>query len=160
MKHLEVSKKILLAKKVTAEELRAALVARLEKTIDIEKISDGNEDFSVSGTTGSPAGLTRHARLDLDVSIKFDGNAARILISGYSRTARSLMLLYWLLFFLMLLVGLLPGSIETSGDSSGATDALVFLIFGIFIVMDVNKKLAEPQDFIKSTLESLNTTFG
>ena len=160
MKHLEVSKKISLAKKVTAEELRAALAARLEKTIDIEKISDGNEEFSISGTTGSPGGLTRHARLDLDISIKFDGNAVRVLISGYSRTARSLMFMYWLLFFLMLMVGLLPGSIETGGDSSGAVDALVFLIFGIFIVMDVNRKLAEPQEFLQSALESLDTSFG
>ena len=160
MKHLEVSKKIQLARKVSSEELKAALIARLEKVVDIEKITDGIEDFSLSGTTGSPAGLTRHARLDLDVNIKFDGNTARVLVSGYSRTARSLMFMYWLLFFLMLMVGLLPGSIETGGDSSGAVDALVFLIFGIFIVMDVNKKLAEPQEFLQSVLESLNTSFG
>ena len=160
MKHLEASKKIHLSKKVSVDDLKTALIVGLEKTIDIEKISDGNEEFSISGTTGSPASLTRHARLDLDIKIILEDNTARLLISGYSRTARSLMIMYWLLFLLMLVVGLLPGSIETSGDRSGAIDALVFLIFGIFIVMDVNKKLVEPQEFLQSTLESLNTSFG
>ena len=160
MKHLEASKKIHLSKKVSVEDLKTALIVGLEKTIDIEKISDGNKEFSISGTTGSPASLTRHARLDLDIKIVLEDNTARLLISGYSRTARSLMVMYWLLFLLMLIVGLLPGSIETSGDRSGAIDALVFLIFGIFIVIDVNKKLVEPQEFLQSTLESLNTTFG
>lgn len=160
MRHIEVSKKINLARKVTAEELRTALVERLEKIIDIEKLSTGMNTFSLSGTTGSPAGLTRHARLDLDVDIKFDANTSRILISGYSRTARSLMVIYWFLFILMLLVGLLPGSIETGGDHSGAIDALVFLIFGIFIVMDVNRKLEEPAQLLETALESLNTTYG
>jgi hypothetical protein len=160
MKHIEVSRKIALGKKASAEELKAALITRLEKTIDIEKLTDGANEFSVVGTTGSPAGLTRHARIDLDVSIKFDAETARILISGYSRTARSLLAMYWILFLLMLVVGLLPGSIETSGDRSGAVDALVFLIFGIFIVMDVNKKLAEPQEFLETALQSLNTSYG
>lgn len=160
MKHIEVSKKIMLGKKTSAEELKAALVTRLEKTIDIEKIADGANEFSVVGTTGSPAGLTRHARVDLDASIVFDATTARILISGYARPARSMMVMYWILFILMLVVGLLPGSIETSGDRSGAVDALVFLIFGIFIVMDVNKKLAEPQEALEIALESLNTRFG
>lgn len=160
MKHIEVSKKILLGRKTSAEELKASLVTRLEKTIDIEKITDGVNEFSVVGTTGSPAGLTRHARVDLDVSIVFDANVARIMISGYARTARSLMVMYWVLFILMLVVGLLPGSIETGGDRSGAIDALVFVIFGIFIVMDVNKKLTEPQEALETALESLNTRYG
>jgi len=147
-------------KEISAEDLRSALIGRIEKAIAIEKISDGADHFSMAGTSGSPASLTRHARLDLDVEIKFDKNIARILISGYSRTAKSLMFMYLTLFFLMLLVGLLPGSIETGGDNSGAMDALVFVIFGIFIAMDVTKKLAEPREFLETALESLNTSFG
>ena len=160
MKHIEVSKKIRLEKKVSAQELKEALVERLEKVVEIEKISEGVESFSVQGTTGSPASMTRHARVDLDVSIRYEADLVRILISGHSHTARSLMLLYGLLFFIMLLVGLLPGSIETNAETSGAMDALVFLVFGIFIVMDVNKKLAEPKEYLETALESLNTRFG
>ncbi len=162
MKHIEVSRKIHLAKEVKPEELKNALVGRLEKTIEIETISDGLGEFKIMGTTGSPASLTRHARLDLDTHIFFDKkeNVVRILISGFSRTARSLTILYWILFFCMLLVGLLPGSIETSAESSGAVDALVFLIFGIYIITDINKKLSEPKESLETALESLDTTFG
>jgi hypothetical protein len=160
MKHIEVSKKIKLAKPVTAGEIREALVERLEKIIEIENLSEGTEDFSLSGTTGSPASLTRHARLDLDVSIRHEGDVARIIMSGHSRTARSLIFMYWTLFMVMLFVGLLPGSIETNADSSTSMDALVFMIFGIFIVMDVNGKLTEPKQYLETVLESLNTRYG
>lgn len=160
MKHIEVSKKINLARKATVEELRAALLARLEKTIDIDKISNAMGGFSITGTTGSPAGLTRHARVSLDIDIKFDANTARILITGYSRAARSLISMYGILFLLMLVVGLLPGSIETGGSHSGALDALVFLIFGIFIVIDINRKIDEPKHLLETALESLDTSYG
>ena len=160
MKHIEVSKKIILSKPVDAATLKEALVERLEKIIEIESLSDGTESFSVTGTTGAPDSITRHARLDLDVSLRFEDDIARILISGTARSARSLMVLYWALFLVMLFVGLLPGSIETSADASGAMDALVFVIFGIFIVIDINNKLSEPKENLSTALESLNTRFG
>lgn len=160
VKHVEVSRKIILSRKVSADELKAAFLTRIEKSMDVERATEGADEFSLNGTTGSPASLTRHARLDLDVSVKFDGNTARIIVSGYARPARSLAFMYLLLFVVMLLVGLLPGSIETSGDGSGALDALVFVIFGIYITMDINKKLSEPREFLETALESLNTQFG
>jgi hypothetical protein len=162
MKHIEVSKKIELEKKVSAEELKNALVSRLEKTIEIETITDDDSEFKISGTTGAPASFTRHARIELDVSINFDSNnkAARVLISGYARTARSLVILYAFLFLALMLIGLLPGSIETSYEQSGAADALVLLILGIFIIVDINKKLTEPKEYLETALQSLDTTFG
>lgn len=160
MKHIEVSRKISLQKPVAPEDMKRTLVERLEKTVEIELLGEDHNKFRVIGTTGSPAGLTRHAKLDLDVDIKFEDNAARIIVAGYSRPAKSLTILYWCMFLTVLLVGLLPGSIETSADTSGAMDVLVLLIFGIFIVMDVNKKMVEPREFLEAALQSLDTTFG
>jgi len=160
MKHLAVSRKIELKKEATLQNVRELLIERLEKTIEIKSISDGDSEFTLNGTTGSPASMTRHAKLDLNVTIKMDKNVARILISGYARVAFSLILLYMFLFSIILLVGLLPGFISTNADESDALDALFFLILGIFVMFDVNKKLSEPKDDIEAALESLDTTFG
>lgn len=160
MKHIEASRKIVLQRAATADDLKRKLVERLEKTIEIDSLGEGVDKFRITGTTGSPASLTRNARLDLDVEIALDSNVARVIVSGYSRPARSLSFLYWAMFFIVLLVGLLPGSIETSADTSDSMDVLVLLIFGMFIVFDVNKKLGEPRDSIETALSSLETTFG
>jgi len=160
MKHIEVSRKIMLTRPASADDVKRRLVERLEKTIEIDSLGEGVDKFRVTGTTGSPASLTRNARLDLDVEITLDGNVARIVISGFSRPAKSLSYLYWIMFFLVLLVGLLPGSIETSADTSDSMDVMVLLVFGMFIVFDVNKKMAEPRDFLDTALSSLETTFG
>ena len=160
MKHIEVSRKIMLTRAASADDVKRRLVERLEKTIEIDSLGEGVDKFRVTGTTGSPASLTRNARLDLDVEITLDGNIARIVISGFSRPAKSLSYLYWIMFFLVLLVGLLPGSIETSADTSDSMDVMVLLVFGMFIVFDVNKKMAEPREFLDTALSSLETTFG
>lgn len=78
---------------------------------------------------------------------------------GYTQAAKSLLFCYSFLFFLVLMTGLLPGSVE-SGEGSGAMDALVFLIFGIFIFFDINKRLVEAQEYLKAVLDSLETEFG
>ena len=160
MKHIEVSRKIALPRPVAADDVKNRLVERLEKTIEIESLGEGIERFRITGTTGSPASLTRHARLDLDVDIVQEPGALRIVISGYSRAARSLSYVYWTMFFVVLMVGLLPGSIETSADTSDSMDVMVLLVFGIFIVFDVNKKLVEPREFLETALESLNTMYS
>ncbi len=160
MKHLSVSKKIQLKRKASVGDVKKLLLESLEKTIELKSISEGDEDFSVQGTTGSPASMTRHAKLDLDIKIDIDKETARVLISGYSRVAFSLVLLYSLLFSIILLVGLLPGFIETDAENSGAIDALFFLILGIFVMIDVNKKLSDPKEDLESALESIDTTFG
>ena len=160
MKHIEVSRKIMLTRPASPDDVKRRLIERLEKTIEIDSLGEGVDKFRVTGTTGSPASLTRNARLDLDVEITLDGNIARIVMSGYSRPAKSLSYLYWIMFFVVLLVGLLPGSIETSADTSDSMDVMVLLVFGIFIVFDVNKKMAEPREFLDTALSSLETTFG
>ncbi len=162
MKHIEVSRKIILARAVPPEDLKTALVDSLVKTTDLETVTDGIDSFTVKGTTGSPASITRHARIGFDVSIAYNekDKIARIIISGYAKAARSLVVLYSFAFFLLLMVGLLPGFIETSAETSGAIDALFFLIFGIFIVFDVNNKLMTTREYLETALDSLDTTFG
>lgn len=161
MKYIEVSRKIKLSKKVSAQELKKAFVARLERTIEIETISDDSAYFKITGTTGTPEGITRHARLSLDINMSFnDDGDARILVSGTARTARSLTILYAFFFFLLMMVGLLPGSIETGYEASGAIDALVLLILGIYVTTDINKKLEEPKGYLETVLKSLDTTFS
>ncbi len=162
MKHIEVSKKIELAKPSTPEDLKKILMNHLEKTIDVETVTDGDSHFKFKGTTGAPASMTRHSRVEFDVSINYqkEDGLARIIISGHARAARSLVLLYSMAFFLLLLVGLLPGFYETSQEESGAIDALFFLIFGIFIVYDVNSKLALTKEHLETALQSFNTALG
>lgn len=162
MKHIEASKKIELAKVVSTADLKKSLVDYLERTLDIETISDGDTQFKIKGTTGSPVGITRHSRINLDVNIKCDEKEkiARVIISGSARAANSLVILYSFAFFVLLLVGLLPGFIETSAETSSAMDALFFLIFGIFIVFDVNSKLSVTKEHLETALESLDTMFG
>ena len=159
MKHLEVSQKIKLGKGVDAARLKSALLERIEKTVEIESLEEGDEKFHIKGTTGTPASITRHARINLDVAIVMEKDTAKILISGYARMARSLALFYAFFIFLFLLVGLLPGAIS-SGPESGPLDVLVFLVLGIFIIVDTNKKLAEPKEFLREALESMDTEFG
>lgn len=159
MKHIEVSRKISLAKKVSVEELKKALTERLEKIIEIEQVSDENGNFRIKGTSGTPASITRHAKVDLGVDITTEDDVARIVVSGYARAAKSLIIFYSFFFLLFLLVGLLPGAVN-SGPESNAIDVLVFLIFGIFIILDTNKKLSEPKEFLESALQTLDTEFG
>lgn len=162
MKHLEVSRRIELVSPVAPSDLRKTLLDYLGKSVDIESVSEDSSRFTVRGTTGSPAGLTRYVRLDLNVHIDYreKEKTARIIISGYARAARSLIILYSFAFLTLLLVGLLPGFVETSASGSSAIDALFFLIFGIFIVYDVNSKLTTARDSLETALDSLDTTYG
>ncbi|MFN3826066.1 MAG: hypothetical protein ACK4NR_00400 [Micavibrio sp.] len=159
MKHIEVSRKIVLSKEVSSDDLKKAFLERLERAVEIENIKGGAEHFHVSGTTGAPVSMTRSARLDLDVTIAMDQGTARILIDGYVRTAMSLTMLYGALFFVLLCVGLLPGFVDTSIDGDAA-DALVFVLIGMFLVYDINRRLEEPREYLNQTLDSLNTLFS
>lgn len=142
---------------VTEERLKEDFLNRMQRFSEFSSIGDSATLFDVRGTTGVPASLTRHSRIDLQNSIHIQGGVARITVSGYVRHAKSLVVLYFFLFFIALLIGLLPGSIETSLEDSGAIDALVFLILGMYIVYDINRKLSEPQALIAQALNTLET---
>tara|TARA_B100002003_G_C14019709_1_gene491784 strand:- start:148 stop:630 length:483 start_codon:yes stop_codon:yes gene_type:complete len=160
MKHIEASRRIKLTRDVTEDDLKKALTERLKRAFEMESFTENDRGFHIEGTTGGADNVTRHARVDLNVQLVKQNEICRIMIYGYSKMARSLLITYSVLFFLVLLVGLLPGSIETSGEDSGAMDALVLLIFGIFIFYDVNKKIEDPKGHLESILMSMETEFG
>ncbi len=159
MKYFEVSRKILLSRDVTEKSIGEALAARIGNAINVTNARERGNGFQITGTTGSPGAMVRHARVDLAASIAKDKGVARIVINGHSRIAASLLAAYSFLFAMVLLAGLLPGSIA-SGEDSGPMDAMVFLVFGIFIFYDINKKLVEPKEHLQSALDSLDTEFG
>lgn len=160
MKYLEVSKKIKLTQPVTQEELKQAVIARLRRAFEISELREQQTSIHIGATTGGLGRMMRSARVDLDISVVKTGETARITANGYAQVAKSLIFSYCFLFLLVLLTGLLPGSVATSGEDSNALDALVFLIFGIFIFYDINRKLGEPAEYLQSVLDSLDTEFG
>ncbi|MAE50362.1 MAG: hypothetical protein CMH27_00985 [Micavibrio sp.] len=160
MKHIEASKRIRLTRDISEADLKRSLMERLKRAFDVENVTENDKGFHVEGTTGGADNITRHARVDLNVQLIKNNEICRVMIYGHTKMARSLLITYSVLFFLVLLVGLLPGSIETSGEESGAMDAFVLLVFGIFIFYDINTKVSEPKDSLNSILESLDTEFG
>ncbi len=160
MKYIEVSKKICIQDSVSPDMVKDSFIEKLRRVLDIEKEDGTLTRFTIHGTTGNLACLMRASRVVLSVDFRFENDVARILVSGHAQTAPSLVLTYVFLFTLVLLAGLLPGSIETSAESSGPADAMIFLIFGMFILYDVNKKLSEPSEMLESILCSLETEFG
>lgn len=160
MKHIEASRRIRLTRDISEADLKRALQERLKRAFDVENVTETDKGFHLEGTTGGADAITRHARLDLNVQLYKHNEICRILITGHSKMARSLMMTYSVLFFLVLMVGLLPGSIETNGADSEAMDTLVLLLFGIFIFYDVNTKIAEPVESLRSILDSMETEFG
>jgi hypothetical protein len=160
MAFIEASKKITLARAVSQDDLKQALLVRLRRAFDVDVLKEEDGGFYVEGTTGGVKSMTRHARAELTVSLLQDKETARVLVHGSTRLATSLLVSYTVLFLVVLLAGLLPGSLETSGESSGAGDALVFLIFGIFIFFDIQNKLLEPKALLQAALDSLEVEFG
>lgn len=159
MKYVEVSKKIKLASDSSQEELKQSIIARFRRAFSVAQLREQENGFHIGATSGGPGRLMRYARLDLDVTVEKTKDSVRVIMYGYSQVAKSLLVSYSFLFFLVLLTGLLPGSVSTSEDS-GPLDAMVFLIFGIFIFYDINKQLVEAEGHLKSILDSLETEFG
>lgn len=161
MQYIEVSKKINFSKDITVDQLKKILIERLRRSFNIGKLKENKDGFHLEGTTGGgPGNLVRYAHVSVDANIIQDGETARILLHGHSDMARSLLVSYTVLFLFLLFLGLAPGSIETGGEKSGAMDALVFLIFGIFIFYDINNKLTEPKAHLQTALDSLEVEFG
>lgn len=160
MKHIESAISFKLTREATEKELTDSLMSRLKSAIDIESLEEKDKQIVIHGTTGGSDSITRHARIKLNITVKKQQEIARILIHGEAKIARSLMITYAGLVLLLLVVGLLPGSIETSGEDSGAMDALVLLLFGIFIFYDINVKVSEPSSFLDDILNSVRAEYG
>lgn len=161
MRYIEASRKIKLSKKTTTEaQVKKALQERLAGGLKVNDWKNSKSGAHFVAKTGGCGGIIHHARMEIDVKVAKSADTMRIIACGHARVAKSLLVSYTALFLLVLLAGLLPGSIETGGESSTASDALVFIIFGIFIFYDINQKLAEPGRHLEAALKSLDVEFG
>ncbi len=159
MKYIEISKQLHLSEETPDGILKHALLQRIQRGFKIDTLQEHANGFHIVGTTGGARSMVRNVRAGVDVSFINKGNRVGVLIHGYSRVAQSLMVAYTVLFLMIMIVGLLPGFVETD-DTSTAADALVFLIFGIFIFYDIDKKLQEPKEYIEAALDSLSVEFA
>ncbi|HRQ60801.1 MAG TPA: hypothetical protein PLO23_04725 [Alphaproteobacteria bacterium] len=160
MKHVEVSRRFKLTREASVEDLKAALLDSLRGPFDIDSIEDDGDMLKVRGTTGGRDSINRHAKVDLSIKVLKQQEMARIVVTGTSGMARSLLISYTGLVLLVLLAGLLPGSIETGGEGSDALDTLVLMVFGLFIFYDITRKVGEPAEYLSAILQSLETEFG
>lgn len=160
MKYIEVSKKINLTKNATQSDLTNALQERLGRSFKMRKVTEYKSGFQAEAVTQGPGGMIGHACMDLNVQIKKEKDTARIEIHGGSRMAGSLLFMYITMFVLVLLMGLMPGAFETSAETSEAADVLIFLLVGVFVFFDLEKKTSAPKEYLESALASLETEFG
>lgn len=157
MKYFEMAQKV--GANATDQVLKQALLDRLKHSFSVDKLQESANGFHFTATTGGGKSMVRNARVSGDVSIQRNGSNVSVIMRGHSSVAKSLLFAYTILFFMVLVVGLLPGFIETS-EGSDAGDALVFLIFGIFIFHDIERKLEEPRTYLGDSLSSLGVEFG
>jgi len=160
MQLIEQSRKIKLTKDVSLDDIKAALIAHLEKGLTINESQHGESRIQISAYTSGPFKFIRQARLDLTISLEKNQEILRIVVSGRAHLAHTMAAFYALLLLVVLFIGLLPGSIETHGQNSGAGDALVFIIFGLFIFYDTHNKMTEPVHYIRSVLDTMDTQYG
>lgn len=155
MKHIESSRRITLAGTVDAAAIKYSLVERLRGAFHVEVVGEGTEHFTVAAL-----GKDTPYRCALNVILKTDGKYARLMVEGETGINASTKILYSLGVLALLVLGLFPGgTINTSGQGS-AMDVLVFLFLGIFVIYDINRKMAEPELLLDRVLNAVETEFG
>lgn len=154
MKHIEASRLITLASPVDAETVKYSLVERLRNAFHVETVGEGAEVFTLN-----VLGKNTPYHCALNVAVKTDAERARVIINGNVEINSSTKIFYVLGILVLLVLGLFPGTINTSGHGS-AMDVMVFLFLGIFIMIDMNKKLGEPEHLLDRVLRALETEFG
>lgn len=154
MQHIESSKLFTLGTAADAASIKYSLVQRMRGAFHVETVGEGDEIFMLAA-----AGRHTPYNCSLNVLLKSDGQRGRIIIDGTVGVNAFTKVFYVLGFLILLVLGLFPGTIKTGGAGS-AMDVLVFLFLGIFVIYDVNKKLAEPQALIDRVLNAVATEFG
>ncbi len=154
MKHIETSRLINLSGAAGAAEIKCSLVERLRGAFHIETVGEGAEKFTL---TAMGRDIPCHCMLN--VLLKTDGQRARLIIDGGAEINSSTKIFYILGILALLVLGLFPGIINTSRGAS-ALDFLVFLFLGMFVLYDMNKKLAEPEKLLDRILQAVATEFG
>jgi hypothetical protein len=154
MKHIEASQLIRLTKEIDAGSIKYSLVERLRGAFHVETVGEGVENFVMTAE-----GKYVPCTCSFSVLLKTEDQRARIIIDGSASICGSTKILYTLGFLALLVLGLFPGTINTTG-MGGAIDFMVFLFLGAFLVLDLNKKLSEPQELIDRILKAVDTEFG
>lgn len=154
MKHIESSKLINLSGVTEASAIKYSLVERMRGIFHIETVGEGIENFTLTAI-----GKDIPCHCVFNVLLKTDGRYARIIVDGGAEISATTKIFYTLGVLALLVLGLFPGTINTSGHGTAA-DLMVFLFLGVFILYDMNKKLAEPESLLDRVLRAVATEFG
>lgn len=154
MKHIESSKLINLSGTVGNAAIKDSLVARMRNIFHVETVGEGMEKFTLTAI-----GKDIPCHCVFNVLLKTDGKYARLIIDGGAKITAPTKILYALGVLALLVLGQFHGIINTSSSGS-AMDLLVFLFLGIFVIYDINRKLAEPEHLLDRVLRALATEFG
>jgi hypothetical protein len=156
MKHLESSKLINLATDTEAAVIKYSFVERLRGAFHVETVGDGVENFVVNAI-----GKDVPCKCIFNVLLKTENKRARLIVDGNVGISASTKILYTLGFLALLVLGLFPESTMLKTTYKGsAMDFMVFLFLGAFLVFDMNKKVAEPEEIIDRILNAVATEFG
>lgn len=155
MKHIECSQLIPLASPLETSTIKYSLVERLRASFHVETVGEGTENFDVN-----MMGKDSPCRCKLSIILKTDASRARVIVSGVATISPYTKIMYALGILALLVLGLFPGTINTSGQGSGATDFLVFLFLGAYVLFDMNKKIAELENLLERVLKALSTEFS
>ena len=154
MKHIESSKLINLSGTVETAAIKNSLVERMRNIFHVETVGEGTEKFTLTAI-----GKNIPCHCVFNVVLKTDEKHARLIVDGGAEITAAAKILYTLGVLALLVLGLFPGTINTTGHGS-ATDLMVFLFLGIFILYDMNKKLAEPEQLLDRVIHAVATEFG
>ena len=154
MKYIESSKLIRLGGPAEAAAIKYSLIERVRDAFHVETVGEGDENFSLVAS-----GKRTPYHCTLTVLVKTDDRRARVIINGEAEVNASTKIYYGLGVLALLVLGLFPGTINTSGQGS-AMDVLVFLFLGIFVLHDIDRKLAEPELLLDRILNAVDTEFG
>jgi hypothetical protein len=155
MKHIEASKKIIIAGDTEVSQVKYSLMQRMRGAFNVETVGEGTESFSVTaiGKTGA-YGFT------LGIALKSDRGRIRILVDGQNALRFGTKIFYVTSLLLILLLSIFQDSLSNAPSNNIAMNAMFFLVIGGFIIFDHSKKMDEPQIIIEQILNSVEAEFG
>ena len=154
MKNIESSRLINLSGSVETSAIINSLVERLRNIFHVETVGEGTEKFTLTAI-----GKDIPCHCTFNVQLKTDSKYARLIVNGGAKITAPTKILYTLGVLALLVLGQFHGIINTSSSGSAA-DMLVFLFLGMFVLYDVNRKLAEPEQLLDRVLGAIATEFG
>ena len=155
MKHIEASKKIVIANHVDAAQVKYSLVQRLRTAFHVETVGEGAESFTITA-----AGRAATYAFTLGVSLKAEKDRVRVMICGQNELRFATKIFYVLSLLMVLVLGIFSDTTNATGSGGVAMNAMFFLLVGGFIIYDHSSKMGEPQEILDRVLDSLEAEFG